>query len=110
MSSPLYEMIEKTEIQKDIAEIDTILSGYENANSVYYYNELDKQAYNKIKEMQQKNTAIQAATAPKPGMRAIPWQEVTSSQFYNILTRIKFYLEAKLIDKAKKRQEENNHA
>lgn len=108
MSNPLYEMMEKMDIGKDIAEIDVILSGYENANGVY--KELDIQARNKIAQMQRKDPAVFAATAPKPGTQSIPWSEVTPLQFYNVLTYIKMYLEAKLVDKAKKQQGENEHA
>lgn len=109
MSNPLYEMLEQMDLEKDIAEIDAIRSDYENANSIYY-KELDRQARNKIEQMQKKDPVVLAATAPKPGTQSIPWSEVTSLQFYNILTDIKKYLEAKLVDKARKQLEDNNHA
>lgn len=95
MSNPLYEMMEQMEVQKDIAEIDIILSGYENANGIY--KELDMQARNKIEQMQRKDPVVFATTVPKPGTQGIPWPEVTPLQFYNILTNIKNYLEAKLV-------------
>lgn len=109
MSNPLYEMMEQMKIKKDIAEIDVILSGYANANGIYN-KDLDIQARNKIEEMQRKDPVVFATTAPKPGTQDIPWAEVTPLQFYNILTNIRNYLEAKMMDKVRKQQGENNHA
>lgn len=108
MSNPLFEMMEQAEIQKDIAEIVVILSGYENANGIC--KELDIQARYKIEQMQRKDPVVFAATAPKPGTPGIPWSEVPPTQLYNILTNIKLYLEAKLLDKNKKQREDKNHA
>lgn len=76
---------------------------------IIYYKDLDTQARAKIEEMQRKDLGVLATTTPKPGTPGIPWSEVTSLQFYNILTNIKNYLEAKLMDKVRKQQGENNH-
>ena len=108
MSNPIYDMMKQMETQKDIAEISAILSGYENANG--RNRALDMQASEKIREMQVKDLAIYAVTAPKPGTPGIPWSEVPPTQLYNILTNIKLYLEAKVLDEVKKRQEEKKNA
>lgn len=108
MSNPIYDIMKQMETQKDIAEIDAILSGYENAND--RNRALDMQAGEKIKQMQEKDLAIYAATAPKPGTTGIPWSEVPPAQLYNILINIKCYLEAKLLDEVKKQKEDKNHA
>ena len=96
MSNPIYDMMKQMETQKDIAEINVILSGYENANG--RNKALDTQASEKIREMQGKDMAVYAATAPKPGTPGIPWSEVPPTQLYNILINIKHYLEAKMLD------------
>ena len=108
MSNPIYDMMKQVEIQKDIAEIHAILSGYENVNG--RNRALDMQASEKIREMQVKDLAIYAVTAPKPGTPGIPWSEVPPIQLYNILINIKRYLEAKLLDEIKKQQEEKKNA
>ena len=108
MSNPIYDMMKQMETQKDIAEISVILSGYENANG--RNKALDTQASEKIREMQGKDLAIYAVTAPKPGTPGIPWSEVPPIQLYNILINIKRYLEAKLLDEIKKQQEEKKNA
>ena len=108
MSNPIYDMMKQMETQKDIAEINAILSGYENAKG--RNRTLDMQASEKIREMQEKDLAIYAVTAPKPGTSGIPWSEVPPPQLYNTLIYIKRYLEAKLLDEIKKQQEEKNHA
>lgn len=69
MSNPIYDMMKQVEIQKDIAEIHAILSGYENVNG--RNRALDMQASEKIREMQGKDLAIYAVTAPKPGTPGI---------------------------------------
>lgn len=46
MSNPIYDMMKQVEIQKDIAEIHAILSGYENVNG--RNRALDMQASEKI--------------------------------------------------------------
>ena len=74
-------MMKQMETQKDIAEINVILSGYENANG--RNRALDMQASEKIREMQGKDLAIYAVTAPKPGTPGIPWSEVPPIQLYN---------------------------
>ena len=103
MSNPIYDMMKQMETQKDIAEISAILSGYENANG--RNRALDMQASEKIMEMQGKDLAIYAVTAPKPGTPGIPWSEVPPTQLYNILINIKHYLDEKLLDEIKKQQE-----
>ena len=108
MSNPIYDMMKQMETQKDIAEINAILSGYENAKG--RNRALDMQASEKIREMQGKDKAVYAATAPTPGTPGIPWSEVPPTQLYNILINIKLYLEAKLLDEVKKQQEDKNHA
>lgn len=108
MSNPIYDMVKQMETQKDIAEINAILSGYENSNG--RNNALDIQASEKIRQMQRKDLAIYAMTAPGPGAPGIPWSEVPPAQLYNILISIKRYLEAKLADEIKKQQGENGHA
>lgn len=40
MSNPIYDMMKQVEIQKDIAEIHAILSGYENVNCPIRFNGL----------------------------------------------------------------------
>ena len=108
MSNPIYDMMKQMETQKDIAEINAILSDYENANG--RNKALDMQASEKIREMQGKDLAIYAVTAPKPGTPGMPWSEVPPTQLYNILINIKRYLEAKLLDEIKKQQEEKKNA
>lgn len=108
MSNPIYDMMKQMETQKDIAEINAILSGYENAKG--RNSALDMQASEKIREMQEKDMAVYAATAPKPGTPSIPWSEVPPTLLYNILINIKRYLETKLLDEVKKQQEDKNHA
>lgn len=102
MSNPIYDMMKQMETHKDIAEINAILSGYEHSNGSNKV--LDMQASEKIRQMQQKDLAIFTATAPEPGTPGIPWSEVSSVQLYDILFKIKLYLEAKLIDERKKQQ------
>ena len=97
-------MMKQMETQKDIAEINAILSGYENAKG--RNKALDMQASEKIREMQGKDKAVYAATAPKPGTTGIPWPEVPPDQLYNILINIKRYLEAKLLEEVKKQQDD----
>ena len=70
MSNPIYDMMKQMETQKDIAEINAILSDYKNANG--RNKALDMQASEKIREMQGKDLAIYAVTAPKPGTPGIP--------------------------------------
>ena len=108
ISNPIYVMMKQMETQKDIAEINVILSGYENVNG--RNKALDTQASEKIREMQGNDLAIYAVTAPKPGTPGIPWSEVPPTQLYNILINIKRYLEAKLLDEVKKQQEEKKNA
>ena len=56
MSNPIYDMMKQMETQKDIAEINVILSGYENANGRNRV--LDMQASEKIMEMQGKELLL----------------------------------------------------
>ena len=69
MSNPIYDMMKQMETQKDIAEINAILSDYKNANG--RNKALDTQASEKIREMQVKDLTIYAVTAPKPGTPGI---------------------------------------